>query len=84
MTAVTIVGLAAAFCTTSSFLPQAVQTIKTKDTSGISLYMYLLFAFGTLLWFLFGIFSNNIPIIMANGVTLIFAVIILFYKIKFK
>jgi MtN3 and saliva related transmembrane protein len=84
MTAVTIVGLAAAFCTTSSFLPQAVQTIKTKDTSGISLYMYLLFAFGTLLWFLFGIFSNNIPIILANGVTLIFAVIILFYKIKFK
>lgn len=84
MDAVTILGLAAAFCTTASFLPQALQTIRTKDTSGISLYMYLLFAFGTLLWFLFGLFSHNIPIILANGITLLFASVILFYKIKFK
>lgn len=84
MNAVTILGLAAAFCTTASFLPQAIKTIKTKDTSGISLYMYFLFAFGTLLWFLYGIFSKNVPIIAANGITLVFTIIILFYKIKFK
>ena len=84
MDAVTILGLAAAFCTTASFLPQALQTIRTKDTSGISLYMYLLVAFGTLLWFLFGLLSHNIPIILANGITLLFASVILFYKIKFK
>ena len=84
MDAVTILGLAAAFCTTASFLPQALQTIRTKDTSGISLYMYLLFAFGTLLWFLFGLLSHNIPIILANGITLLFASVILLYKIKFK
>ena len=84
MKTVTILGLIAAFCTTLSFLPQALKTIHTKDTSGISLSMYALFTFGTLLWFLFGVFSSNIPVTAANFVTLIFATIILFYKIKYK
>ena len=84
MNNITIIGLAAALCTTTSFIPQAIKTIKTKDTSGISLSMYALFAFGTLLWFLFGLFSNNLPVVLANAVTLLFAVIILFYKVKYK
>lgn len=84
MNTVTILGLVAACCTTLSFLPQALKTIRTKDTSGISLHMYALFTFGTLLWLLFGIFSSDIPVTAANFVTLIFATIILFYKIRYK
>ncbi len=79
-----VLGLAAAACTTISFLPQAIKTIRTKDTSGISLFMYSLFAFGTLLWLLFGLFTGNIPIVSANAITLIFSIIILIYKIKYK
>lgn len=81
---ITLLGLAAAFCTSTSFLPQAIKTIKTKDTSGISLNMYLVFTIGTFLWLLFGALSGNIPVLAANIVTFIFAVIILFYKIRFK
>jgi len=84
MNGITIIGLAAACCTTISFLPQAIKTINTRNTSGISLSMYSLFTFGTLLWLLFGIFSRNVPIEAANAVTLLFALIILFYKIKYK
>lgn len=79
-----ILGLVAAFCTTISFLPQAVQIIKTKDTSSISAAMYSLFTFGTLMWLLFGIYSKNMPVMLANGVTFILAVIILFYKLREK
>jgi MtN3 and saliva related transmembrane protein len=84
MDMITITGFAAAALTTGSFLPQAIKTIQTKDTSGISLFMYSLFALGTLLWMLFGLFSNNMPVFIANAVTLIFACIILGYKIKYK
>lgn len=84
MQAVTLLGFAAAILTTVSFLPQAIQTIRTKHTRGISLAMYSIFVTGTLLWFLFGLFSNNLPVTLANGVTLVFAGIILFYKIKYK
>lgn len=81
---ITVIGLIAALCTTLSFLPQALKTIRTRDTAGISLSMYALFTFGTFLWLLFGLFSYNIPIIAANFITLIFAAVILIYKIKYK
>jgi MtN3 and saliva related transmembrane protein len=84
MNIVLIIGLAAAFCTTVSFLPQAIKTIATKNTSGISLNMYYFFTGGTLLWFIYGLLEKNIPIIIANGVTLVLAAIILAYKIKYR
>jgi len=80
---ISVVGFAAAFCTTASFLPQAIKTIKTKDTSGISLYMYLLFTIGTFFWMMFGIFSHNMPVTVANVITFGFASVILFYKLKY-
>ena len=84
MELITILGLSAAFCTTASFLPQAIKTIQTKDTSGISLSMYSLFALGTLLWLSYGLLTNNLPVSIANGITFLFAAIILGYKIKYK
>ncbi|MDE3182035.1 MAG: SemiSWEET transporter [Bacteroidota bacterium] len=84
MNTIKIIGLIAAFCTTVSFVPQAIKTIQTQNTSGISLGMYSLFAFGTLLWLLYGVFSSNLPITLANGITLVFSIIILVYKLKYK
>lgn len=81
---ITIIGLLAAFGTTVSFLPQAIKTIQTKNTSGISLSMYALFTAGTLLWLIYGITSGSLPVTIANAVTLVFASIILFYKIRYK
>jgi MtN3 and saliva related transmembrane protein len=80
----TILGLSAAVCTTVSFLPQAIKTIKTKNTTSISLFMYSLFAFGTLLWLSFGILTNNLPVTLANAITFVFAAVILVYKIIYK
>lgn len=84
MTITIITGLLAAFCTTLSFLPQAIKTIQTKDTSGISLSMYLLFTIGTFLWFSYGLMSGSVPVYLANGITLILALVILIYKLKYK
>jgi MtN3 and saliva related transmembrane protein len=74
----------AAFSTTISFLPQAVKTIRTKDTSGISLSMYVVFTLGTFLWLMYGIMYPSLPVAVANAITFIFAGIILVYKIKYK
>jgi len=81
---ITIIGYLAAFGTTASFLPQAIKTIQTKDTSGISLPMYVLFTVGTLLWLIYGVMFPSLPVAVANAITLIFATTILIYKIKYK
>lgn len=77
-----IIGNVAAFLTTFSFLPQAITIIKTKDTKGISLPMYIMFVTGVILWLYYGIIGNQMPIIIGNFITLIFSGIILFYKIS--
>ena len=79
-----IIGLLAAFSTTSSFLPQAIKTIRTKDTSGISLSMYAVFTTGTLLWLIYGCMLPSFPVALANAITFVLATIILVYKVKYK
>ena len=76
------IGLVAGTLTTISFLPQVVQTIKTRHTKDISLTMYIAFTLGILMWLIYGIMLDSPPIYLANGVTLIFAAIILFLKLK--
>lgn len=76
------IGIAAATLTTCSFLPQAIQTFKTKDTSGISLTMYLLFVTGIVLWLIYGIILKEPPLIIANTITLTLSASILYMKIK--
>ncbi len=79
-----MIGPIAATLTTLSFLPQAIQVIKTKDTSGISLGMYAMFVLGVFLWFLYGLMIHDLSLIAANGITFIFATVILTYKILYK
>lgn len=78
-----IFGYFAAILTTLSFLPQTVKTIKEKNTEGISLLMYSMFTAGVLLWLVYGLYTRDIPVILANGVTLVLAVTILVLKIKY-
>jgi len=75
---VEIIGYMAAFLTTASFLPQAIKTIRTKSTKDLSPFMYSGLVLGLVCWLIYGISLKNIPMTLANGITLIFASIILF------
>ncbi len=76
-----LIGYMAATLTTTSFLPQAIMTIRTRDTESLSLSMYSLFALGVLLWLVYGIYLSNEAIIVSNAVTLVLAAVILGFKI---
>lgn len=78
------VSICAGIMTTVSFMPQAIKTIRTKNTKGISLIMYIVLIAGLFLWFIYGMYLKNISIIFSNLITLIFASIILVMKIRFK
>lgn len=76
------VGYLAALLTTSSFVPQALLTLRTRDVSGISLSMYGAFTLGVALWLVYGIAIGEWPVIIANVVTLALAATILFTKVR--
>ena len=76
-------GFAAAFLTSVCFIPQAVMTIRTKNTSGISLGMYATFTVGVSLWLVYGLALGSWPMILANTATLVLAATILGLKLRY-
>jgi len=84
MDIVVITGYIAGALTTISFVPQVIRTWKLKETKDFSLVMLLLFAAGMLLWTVYGIWINSIPIIAANIVTFGLVLILLWMKVKYQ
>ena len=77
-----IIGYCAAFLTTLAFLPQAIQSWRTRDLSGISLGMYSLFTGGVGLWLVYGLIIEKWPLILANAMTFALALSILLLKLR--
>jgi len=80
----TVIGLIAATITTLSFIPQLIKTWKLKETKDISLLMFVTLGVGIILWIIYGFLLWDLPLILANGITFIFVLIILFFKFKYK
>ena len=77
-------GYIAALLTSSSFIPQAVMTIRSRNTQGISLAMYVIFTVGVALWLAYGIYLDSWPMILANTVTLGLAATVLGLKLRYR
>ncbi|HEY1141615.1 MAG TPA: SemiSWEET transporter [Lysobacter sp.] len=77
------VGFVAAALTTFSFIPQAIRTIRTKETHGISLGMYVMFTVGIAFWLVYGLVLMSWPMILSNVVTLMLSGTILALKIRY-
>ncbi|MBT5655796.1 MAG: SemiSWEET family sugar transporter [Candidatus Actinomarina sp.] len=73
-----IFGYFAAFFTAVSFLPQAIKTVKTRQTAGLSLLTYLFLFLGSLSWFIYGFYLTDYPLMITNSLTTIFTGIILY------
>lgn len=80
---ITFLGILAGVLTSSSFIPQAYQIIKTKRTDGISIPIYTLFTIGILIWIIYGIMMHDLAILLTNIVTFIPALIILILTVKY-
>lgn len=77
-------GIVAGTLTTIAFLPQMWKTWQSKSAKDVSLIMLITFMSGLLLWLIYGFYLNALPIILANGITLVLNLGILWLKIKFR
>lgn len=83
MNLIDVFGTCAATLTTVSFVPQVWQVLKTRHTGDISLAMYGLFTSGVALWLAYGLMLGAWPIIIANGITLLLAGMVLAMKLRY-
>ena len=77
-----VLGFVAATLTTIAFIPQTIQSWRTRDMSGISLPMYSLFTTGVVLWIIYASLIQNWPVLIANIITLGTSGSILWLKIQ--
>jgi len=83
MDATTALGLTAATLTTSSFVPQLTKLWRSKSADDLSYGMFGAFSLGILLWLVYGLLRRDLPVIVANGVTLVLSVAILLLKLRY-
>ena len=79
-----MLGFLAAILTTSAYLPQLYKIWKTKNTESVSLTMYLVMFLGIFLWLIYSLFIKSFPLIIANTLTILIILIILYFKINSK
>lgn len=75
-------GVLASICSISSFVPQAVKTIRTGDTKSLSTAMYVLTVFAFALWTSYGFVLGSWPIVITNAVCLALSASILVVKVR--
>ncbi|TGK13884.1 hypothetical protein EHO60_00585 [Leptospira fletcheri] len=78
------IGYTASLLTTISFLPQVIKVLIERKTRDISRNMYLVLTVGLGFWLAYGILKEDLPIILANSVTLVFTMVILYFKLMEK
>jgi len=64
------------------YLPQAIYTIRTRDTDGIAMPTFLLLGFGSLFFVIQGLMLNNIPLVLTNSITTVSSAIVFIIKLR--
>jgi MtN3 and saliva related transmembrane protein len=62
-----LIGAAAAFCTTASYVPQLKKVWTTGETRDLSLKMLPILAAGLALWIIYGLLRGDAAVIAANA-----------------
>ena len=79
-----IIGIIAGLLTSSSSIPQIVKIIKEKKVADLSMGMFITLSFGVLLWTVYGILRDDMPIIVTNGFSFCLNITILILRFKYK
>jgi MtN3 and saliva related transmembrane protein len=82
MTTFSVIGYVAAALTTGAYIPQAYKTIKTRSTKDLSIITFTMLFAGTILWFIYGLYIHDTPLMLANGITATLSGIIFFLKVE--
>ncbi len=78
-----VIGLIAAVFSTLAFLPQAIKSLKTRETKDLSLPSFAIALTGVLLWLFYGLLIDDLPLILANSIASLIIASILVMKLKY-
>jgi len=75
------IGYVAAATSTLCWFPQSIRTIRTRDTSGISLVSQSAYTGAIVLWAIYGVMIGSLPLILSNIIQLFPLAAVLWIKL---
>jgi len=79
-----LIGISAGILTAFSMLPQLIKIIKEKKADDISYFMLFILISGLILWTIYGVMKNDIPIIATNAFSISLNAVLVFFRIKYR
>jgi len=79
-----IIGYIAACFTTFSLLPQILRIRRLREARDVSISMPIMVSIGSVLWSVYGIVIGSAPVIAANGVALLIALVTIFFTVRYR
>lgn len=80
---VQMLGLVAGAFTSTSTFPQLLKTWRTKDATDVSAGMFSVLTIGVILWTIYGIQKNDVPIIATNSLAIILNCTMIIFKLRY-
>ena len=81
---ITNIGLVAGALTTAAGFPQVIRAYRTKHTRDISIWQPVLLTVGMTLWLIYGMLLGDIPLIVANAISIVCYTALIFMKVRYK
>jgi MtN3 and saliva related transmembrane protein len=78
-----MLGVLAGFLTTIGFMPQIIKGYRSKRMEDVSLLMPMVLGAGMLLWLLYGISLNNLPIVLWNAIAFSLNMAVIGLKLRY-
>ena len=77
------IGFFAGLLTSGAAIPQVLQTYRTKHARDLSMSQLVLLTSGMSLWLTYGIFLNDLPLILANVFSIVCYTALIVMKIRY-
>lgn len=77
-----LIGSTAGILTTLAFVPQVVKAWRTQSVDDLSIWMLVAFNAGVVLWIVYGVATESMPVVAANTVTVLLSLTLLWMKVR--
>jgi MtN3 and saliva related transmembrane protein len=84
MSWIEVAGLTGAFLSSITFIPQVYKAWQTKSVGDLSLAMIVIVFTSTIVWLIYGINLNLLPVIICNSIMAVLTLLLLYFKFSFK
>lgn len=78
------VGLLGAFLTSITFIPQVYKAWQTRSVGDLSTWMVVIVVISAMVWLVYALYLELMPVIIANSIILVLAMLLLYFKLSFK